>query len=274
MRRILFAIALLVAPITAYAWDQTPPAAPAACAAQVPYGQPSAKPGMSVECRHAYILEHDPAAKIPQWVAWTLTPDHVVGCVPRANNFAPDASLPAGKRAELADYAKSGYDIGHLANAADMGFDATAMNESFILSNMSPQLPGFNRGIWKVLETYERAWVFNSKHAFTIYDGNIYTVGKSKTTGPDNVVVPDMLYKILIDDTTHEVQAYLFQHREGQGTDLTPILSTVAQIEQLTGTTFPLPAGADKNKKAAAPWGGDLKPVADAKKAQCKGAAE
>ena len=274
MKKLFAALLLLTLPAAALAWDQKPPQAPAACAAQMPWGEPSTKAGMPVICRHAYILEHDNAARIPLWVAYTLTPEHAVGCIPRTNAFAADASVPKGQRAELEDYAKSGYDIGHLANAADMAFDDQAMQESFLLTNMSPQLPGLNRGIWKVLESYERAWAFNTKHTFTIYDGNIYTVGKSKTIGPDGVVIPDQLFKILIDDNTKEVQAYLFPHKEGQGTDLAPLLTSVAQIEQLTGTVFPVPPGVDKTKRAAAPWGGDLTPVADAKKAQCKGAAD
>ena len=131
MKKLFAALLLLTLPAAALAWDQKPPQAPAACAAQMPWGEPSTKAGMPVICRHAYILEHDNAARIPQWVAYTLTPEHAVGCIPRTNAFAADASVPKGQRAELEDYAKSGYDIGHLANAADMAFDDQAMQESF-----------------------------------------------------------------------------------------------------------------------------------------------
>ena len=151
-----------------------------------------------------------------------------------------------------------------------MAFDNQAMQESFLLTNMSPQLPGLNRGIWKVLESSERAWAWSTKHTLTIYAGNIYTIGRSKTIGASAVIVPDYLYKIIIDNTTGQVQAFLFPHREGQGTDLSVVLSTVAEIEKLSGTIFPLPPAADKNAKPAAVWPADLKAVADAKKAQCK----
>ena len=57
-----------------------------------------------------------------------------------------------------ADYKASGYDRGHLAPAADMGWSTQAMQESFYYSNMSPQLPAFNRGIWKQLEELVRDW--------------------------------------------------------------------------------------------------------------------
>jgi len=273
MRTLLAALLLLALSTTAGAWTEAPPQSIESCSAQTPWGLPTNPTNPShlqMICRKAYVLASDTSAKIPLWVAWTLTPAHAAGCVPRSNAFAADSSLPVGSRAELADYAHSGYDIGHLANDADMSWDPVVEHESFILSNMSPQLPGLNRGIWKVLETWERAWAWGRGHALTIYAGNVYTPGHSAVIGPNRVTVPDQLYKILIDNTTHEVQAYVFPHREGQGTDLRPLLSSVAAVEQLTGTVFPLPPNTDKTLTATAPWSGDLSSLAAAKKAQCK----
>jgi endonuclease G len=261
---------LLFSPATAVAWTQNPPLPVDQCRVQVPWGMPTVKTGMPVICRHAYVLEHDNTAKIPVWVAYTLTPEHAVGCIPRTNAFAADDSLADNERATPEDYAKSGFDIGHMASAANMAFDNQAMQESFLLSNMSPQLPGLNRGIWKVLESSERAWAWRTKHTFTIYAGNIYTVGRSKTIGKNAVIVPDYLYKIVIDNTTRQVQAFLFPHREGQGTDLAVVLTTIAEIERLSGTVFPVPPNVNKYAKPAAVWPADLKAVADAKKTQCK----
>lgn len=266
----LIALILMLFPATAVAWTQNAPKPVEQCAAQTPWGTPSTKVGNTVICRHAYILEYDVIAKIPLWVAYTLTPDHAVGCIPRSNSFAEDDSLPDWQQSELDDYAKSGYDIGHLANAASMAFDQTAMYESFLLTNMSPQLPGLNRGIWKVLETSERTWAQTTKHTYTIYAGNIYTLSKSKTIGDDAVVVPDYLYKIVIDNDTQQVQAFLFPHKEGQGTDLSTVLVPVAQIEQLSGITFPVPAGIDKTIKPSKVWPTDFKVLTAAKKSQCK----
>ena len=69
----------------------------------------------------------------------------------------PDTAVKTGS-AELKDYKGSGYDRGHLCPAGDMSFDSIAMRESFLMSNMSPQLPGFNRGIWNSLEQKIRNW--------------------------------------------------------------------------------------------------------------------
>lgn len=250
--------------------DQQAPRPVNSCAAQVPYGVPSTVSDHPVICRSAYLLEHDPLAKIPNWVAWTLTPDHVIGCVVRTNAFSADQSLTDGQKSKPSDYAGSGYDQGHLANDADMSWDERVERESFLMSNMSPQLPSVNRGVWKNLESAERAWVYQTKHAYTIYAGNIYSKG-SKTIGADKVVVPDFLYKILIDDVTKKSYAFLFPHKDGLSSDFTQYQVSVSDIERLSGTVFPVPD--DKRLKNLAPIP-DLKTVAQDKKKQCKGASD
>ena len=96
-------------------------------------------------------------------------------------------------------------------------------------------------------------------------------VGKSKTIG-SGVVVPDFLYKIVIDDSTHQVLAFTFPQVDKQEIDLPRHLVSIATIEAATGISFPVPQGTDKTKPATAVWPVDLKKTADAKKAACKGA--
>ena len=101
----------------------------------------------------AYSEPHEQAA----WVAYELTAQEVTGGVGRTDNFRSDHEIGTGS-ASLADYKGSGYDRGHLAPAGDMTWSRSAMSQSFFLSNMSPQLPAFNRGIWRSLESAVRGW--------------------------------------------------------------------------------------------------------------------
>lgn len=255
---------LLLIASAAIAADQQPPKPVTSCSAQVPYGTPSTVANHPVVCRSAYILEHDPVSKIPNWVAWTLTPDHAIGCVARTNAFAADQSLPANARSAPSDYAGSGYDQGHLAPDADMSWDLQVEHESFYMSNMSPQLPSVNRGTWKNLESATRAWVYQTKHPHTIYAGNI---GGTKTIGANKVVVPDVLFKIVTDNVTKKSYAFLFPNKDGLSSDFTQYQVTVADIEKLTGRTFPVP---DSKTAKNPPIGADLKTIAADKKKQCK----
>ncbi|WP_131798045.1 DNA/RNA non-specific endonuclease, partial [Enterobacter roggenkampii] len=53
--------------------------------------------------------------------------------------------------ARLKDYAKSGYDMGHMTAAGDAG-TAQEQLETFSLANMTPQLPDLNRKAWRLME--------------------------------------------------------------------------------------------------------------------------
>jgi endonuclease G len=255
----------------AHAWEQWPPQAPAQCQAQAPYGFPQTKkPGVAI-CRHAYVTLNDTQAKIPVWVSYTLTPQNALGCVPRSNSFAADQSIPKGSRAELSDYAKSGYDIGHVAPNGDMSFNDRAEKESFLLTNMYPQLPGLNRGIWKLLETATRGWAVQRGHTLVVYVGAIYGVG-DKTIG-NGVVVPRMFYKIVTDTVTGEVMAFAFEHRGGQGNDLVAMRVSIDAVEKASGVAFAFPATA-KEVPGGKIWPVDYGALTNAKRAKCKGAAE
>ena len=249
-----------------YAAEQIPPLPVAQCAAQVPYGMPSVPSDTTTICRKAYLLNHDGNAKIAVWTAHTLTAKNAIGCLPREDAFAADQSLPKGKRAELADYLRSGYDQGHMVSNADLSWDRQAANESFYLSNMSPQLPGLNRGIWKLLETAARTHAYTNNTSVTIYAGNMW-YPTSKTIGPTKVVVPDYLFKIVIDNNAKKSYAFIFPNKEGLGNDLIKFQVSVSDIENASGLSFAVPDA--KNVKNTLPTF-DYKKITDDKKVVCK----
>jgi len=86
--------------------------------------------------------------------------------VKRSNAF-PDYNVPEGSATNV-DYQGSGYDRGHLAPAGDMSWSSQTMEESFFYSNMSPQVPGFNRGIWERLEDQVREWAIENQDIYVV----------------------------------------------------------------------------------------------------------
>jgi endonuclease G len=271
VNRLISLFLLLVATATVHAqnWQQRPNAAPQACAVHMPYGIPQVqKPDVTPICRQGYFLLHDNQAKHAVWGAWLVTPQTVNGCHPRSNNFLADASLPPNKRATPDDYTSTGYDRGHLANDAHQSWNRDTGNESFLMSNMMPQLPGLNRGIWKLLETATGAWVYDSQAAHLIYAGPVYNVATDRKIGKNQVNVPNGFFKIIVNTKTGATLAFLFPHKEGLGNDLGAVQSTVADIERITGVVFPVPG----NKTVKQPgWPINFKNVMDAKRQLCKG---
>ena len=239
MKFILLILLALTAQYS-YAWEQSPPLPVTQCQAQVPFGFPTtSKQGIMI-CRIGYVTLNDTAAKLPVWVSYILTPANAIGCVARSDNYTSDKSLTKELRADPNDYAKSGYDMGHMGPADDFQWNDDVQHESFILSNMAPQLPGLNRGIWKLLETSINGWVVQRNHSYIIYVGPIYDT-KDKSIGIDKVIIPHSFYKIIIDTTTNEIAGFLFPHTGKLDNDLTKLRSPIANIEKLTRVKFKYP---------------------------------
>lgn len=155
----------------------------------------------------AYTLSYNEKHEQANWVAYELTEEETVKKAKRGNHFIPDPMVRTGS-SNNEDYARSGYDRGHLAPAADMSFSDTTMKESFFFSNMSPQVSAFNRGIWKELEEQIREWAIEYKSLY-IVTGPILHDGLPQI-GPDHVSVPELYYKVILDYTAPDIKAIGF----------------------------------------------------------------
>jgi endonuclease G, mitochondrial len=228
------------------------------CPEYVKYGAPSEVGNLL--CRTGYAIDHNPQHKTPDWVAEHLTREKASAVLARSNNFKPDPDIEAGDRAELVDYKNSGYDRGHMAPAGDMRWKQEAMDESFFLSNMSPQIgPGMNRGIWKNLEEKVRQWAVVRGDLY-VYTGPIYKTGVAyKTIGPDKVAVPDQFYKVVFDPVRVETIAFILPNMSLRIADLPSYIVSVHEVETATGLHFLSSISPDvrlvvEAKKATAIW--------------------
>jgi len=204
-------------------------------------------------------------------VSYTITPQHTLGCISRSDAFSTDQALPKGKRAMPADYVGSGYDMGHMAPDGDMSWDEVVEHESFILSNMSPQLPGLNRAAWRTLELDVRAWAYMRNHTLLIYVGPIYDISMDKKIGKDKVDVPKDFYKIIIDTETSEVLAFVYPQKDKLPNDISRFQVSVQVIEAITGIKFGLPVGAKPSTmEPLTNWPVDTDSFTKAKQASCK----
>ena len=121
------------------------------------------------------------------------------------DDFRSDPAVRTGSAA-LADYKRSGFNRGHLAPAASMAWSETIMSESFILSNVSPQLPGFNQGIWRKLEEAVRKESYQHEKLVSI-TGHLLKPN-FPTIGPNRVSVPKAYFKVLLDITNPSIEEH------------------------------------------------------------------
>jgi endonuclease G len=181
----------------------------------------------------AYNESHEQAT----WVAYVLTRQEVAeGRLSRSNDFRPDRSLPMGSAA-LDDYRGSGFDRGHLAPAADMKWDSLAMSESFLMSNMSPQEPAFNQGIWRKLEEQVRRWALE-KDSIYVISGPVLAQVKGHI-GENQVSIPGYYFKVLVDlsPPDHSFIAFLLPNERAGGT-LDQYAVSVDSLEVFSGIDF------------------------------------
>jgi len=182
-----------------------------------------------------YTISFSKKDKQAEWVAYLLTRSMLTGQSERGNNFRPDPDVPSGS-AQLSDYSKSGYDRGHLCPAGDMTFSDQAMSETFYLSNMSPQEPAFNRGIWKSLESLVREWA-EEEDSIYIVTGGILSESKG-TIGQDRVTVPSRFYKVIYDLTGEKKMIAFILPNEKGTKPLQNYVVTVDSVQKITGINF------------------------------------
>jgi endonuclease G, mitochondrial len=197
---------------------------------------PKTDPNQIVITHNGFALLYSEAHEQASWVAYELTREETNKKYERTDKFIVDQKVKTGTASDK-DYAGSGYDRGHLAPASDMGWSATAMAESFYYSNMSPQTPSFNRGVWKRLEALVRTWAIDSYSVY-IVTGPVLTSGLP-SIGPNGVSVPNYYYKVILDYNEPSIKGIAFViPNTGSKDPLQQFAVSIDNVEKLTGIDF------------------------------------
>lgn len=197
------------------------------------------KPGKQRElCFDNFAVLHSGQTKTAVYVAERLNKQLLAKEIKRTDKFYEEARLPKAERATLEDYRGSSYDRGHLAPAADMSSDE-GMAQSFSLVNIVPQEPGHNQGLWaKSIERPTRQYVERAKGDVYVFTGPIYlkeNADSVMTIGKGHVHVPDKLFKLVYDATTHRAWAHVSVNADDAR--MTKPVS-YAELVKLTGIEF------------------------------------
>lgn len=173
-----------------------------------------------------------------EWAATYLTRDRLVKGADRKDNFRADPEIPTGS-ATPADYKGTGYDRGHLVPAADLAWSEESMDDSFYMTNMSPQAGSFNRGIWKKLEEQVRDWAEEFGTLYTV-SGPILEKDNYKKIGSTKVSVPEYYYKALLaydDDASWNAIGFILPN-ESSSEPLLTFAVPINEIEERCNIDF------------------------------------
>jgi endonuclease G, mitochondrial len=150
-----------------------------------------------------YTLSYNKNKSTANWVSWHLSTAWK-GETKRQNDFSPDNSLPNNwYEVSPRDYSETGFDRGHLCPSDDRDGSLEDNQETFLMTNMVPQAPDHNRGIWKSLEDYGRILTQQGNEVYiiagTIGEGGTGANNFAKTIGSkNNIIVPASLWKIIV----------------------------------------------------------------------------
>ncbi|MBY5957266.1 DNA/RNA non-specific endonuclease [Membranicola marinus] len=184
-----------------------------------------------------FTLTYDEEHEQAKWVAYVLTKKELNRqFVDRTDWFEMDEAIPTGS-SEYYDYKGSGYTKGHLIPSADRAWNRAVNEETFLMSNISPQAYNFNGGVWRELEENVRDWARSNDRLY-IVTGPI--IGKStKTIGENQVTVPERFFKVILDFDEPELKAIGFIIPNA-ATDLplSEFAMPVRSVEEQTGIDF------------------------------------
>jgi len=187
-------------------------------------------PGLdNIRSHKDYVVSYDRRNRTPHWVFEHLTKESVAknDAVDRAkSSFIEDDSIHPFFRSKNSDYKLSGFDRGHMAAAGNHRLNQEVCDETFLLSNMSPQVgQGFNRDKWEHLERYVRGLTKVYRNVY-VCTGPLYLPQKSpedgknyvryQVIGQNNVAVPTHFFKVVVGETDSrdlEMEAYVLPNQ-------------------------------------------------------------
>jgi DNA/RNA endonuclease G (NUC1) len=243
------------------------------------YGKPIAPAGATAEhLLHVaeYLIWHDDDLKGPLWVSYKLTRANLTTQRERLECFRRDPRLSTNEGGTCADYDEPRFDRGHMIPNSDLERSESAMLNSYLFSNMTPQYSNFNRGIWQRLEGMVRDWV-RERGTLTIITGAVFDKDNNQARDADadadrvaplnRVAIPTHYYKIVVKKKSGgpDAIAILLPHNNSKQSNgqyrayLTQHIITIDEIEAMTGIDF-FPALATnreavmESSRAAALW--------------------
>ncbi|MEM9372743.1 MAG: DNA/RNA non-specific endonuclease [Planctomycetota bacterium] len=187
-----------------------------------------------------YDAGYSNARESPLWSAYQVWP-YTDPLATGRKSWKTDTRTSA--RVSTSDYTHTGYDRGHVtpnhAVAARLGTEA--QKETFLMSNVCPQVPEMNQQTWRYLEeVITNDWGKDETVGrFWVTAGPIYGPDPS-TIGPKNIEVPDSFYCLVIGEIGEdlEVLAIIMDQTVSGDHQLREFVTTVDAVEAATGLDF------------------------------------
>ena len=179
------------------------------------------------------------------------------------SEYPNDPGLPSQYHFTVDPYRSSGFDHGHIMASADRSYayNETANRQTFYMTNMQPQVNGFNAGVWQNMENQARKWN-NSNFREVLYvckggtidseenlgyvnaSGQYQSDRKYIGSGNNRIPVPRYFYMAFLckkpqsQGGGYEAAAFWIEHKVSSDANLLKYLISIDELEQKTGIDF------------------------------------
>lgn len=196
-----------------------------------------------------YSLEYSYKYKHSYWIAYRFD-NTTGGNVGRNEAYKPDPELPSQYAAKHSDYTKSGYTRGHLCASSDRQYSKEANQQTFYMSNISPQSGnGFNQSgsAWNTGEDKVQAWGYNiSRSTDTLYVVKGGTIGEGMIKGyiKNEIAIPKYFFMAVLfrSGDNYKAIGFYMPHEnlkdDPDKKDPKKYLMSIDALEQETGIDF------------------------------------
>lgn len=195
------------------------------------------------------LVEYSYKYKHSYWIAYRFD-NTTGGNVGRNEAYKPDPELPSQYAAKHNDYTNSGYTRGHLCASSDRQYSKEANQQTFYMSNISPQSGnGFNQSgsAWNTGEDKVQAWGYNiSRSTDTLYVVKGGTIGEGMIKGyiKNEIAIPKYFFMAVLfrSGDNYKAIGFYMPHEnlkdDPDKKDPKKYLMSIDALEQETGIDF------------------------------------
>jgi endonuclease G len=205
--------------------------------------------------RTGFVIGYSPSLRHPVWVAYKTHPARQTAPPARPSGFQPDPTAPNSPQSK--EYAKSGYDRGHMAPnlAIATRYGKAAQAQTFLTSNICPQRPSLNQGPWYDVEfRIAELWPDCTGDVWVIAGALSARGGKTTASGID---IPAAFYQIVVSQEKGRARAFAVYMPQNlrRRTPARATLVSIDELEALSGFDFlsDLPDTCEQSIESATP---------------------
>lgn len=194
-----------------------------------------------------FVVKFSKKHKVPLWSYHKQTFNQIrendeMKKAKRPARFKIDKSnvdrIPVNRQARHEAYSNTGLDRGHMTPAADFTWDQELKNETFYITNITPQTPDFNQIVCRELEEQVRQLVKEAKKDHYIITGAIYASKNARGISKLRIGIPSSFYKVVFDGEKR-LRCYLIPHQFAYPNfNLNDYRVSLDKIEELAGEDF------------------------------------